>query len=154
MTYNVIMTSKNNKKISSIDEFDRTSGKKIRTVNHCLYKSIDEYDEKTGKKVRTINFNSKDESKISSVQEYDIDTGKIISISIYKRDGKTVGIVKKFDNDSVMTYHEDETDSDILNDASVSQYDIPDLINSLYSDNHSFTNIMQKNDLINSQPIT
>ena len=99
MTYNVIMTSKNNKKISSIDEFDRTSGKKIRTVNHCLYKSIDEYDEKTGKKVRTINFNSKDESKISSVQEYDIDTGKIISISIYKRDGKTVGIVKKFDVD-------------------------------------------------------
>lgn len=147
------MTSKSNKKISSIDEFDRTSGKRIRTVNHCLYKSIDEYDEKTGKKVRTINFNAKDESKISSVQEYDVDTGKIISISIYKRDGKTVGIVKKFDNDTVTTYHEDKIDSNMLSDASASQYDIPDLINSLYTGNSSFANIMQKNDLINSQPI-
>ena len=37
----------------------------------------------------------KDETKISSVQEYDIETGKIITISIYKRDGRTVSIVKK-----------------------------------------------------------
>lgn len=148
------MIPKNNKKISSIDEFDRTSGKRIRTVNHCLYKSIDEYDEKTGKKVRTINFSPKDERKISSIQEYDIETGKIISISIYKRDGKTVGIVKKFDNNkTVTTHHDEEISSNIIEDKDISRYDIPNLIDSLYSDNFNFANIMQKNDLINSQPI-
>lgn len=85
------------KKIRSIDEFDEQTGKKIRTINYVLYKSIDEYDLKTGKKIRTINFNVKDDSKISSVQEYDIETGKIIKISIYKRDGRSVSIIKNID---------------------------------------------------------
>ena len=40
---------------------------------------------------------SKDENKISSIQEYDQETGKIITISIYKRDGRTVSIIKKID---------------------------------------------------------
>lgn len=88
------------KKIRSIDEYDKETGKRIRTTNFVLYKSIDEYDLKTGKKVRTINFNIKDESKISSIQEYDIETGKIITITIYKRDGKSIGIVKKIDPDT------------------------------------------------------
>ncbi len=87
----------NDKKIRSIDEYDRKSGKKIRTVNYVLYKSIDEYDINSGKKVRTINFNIKDETKISSIQEYDTETGNIVTISIYKRDGKTVSIIKKID---------------------------------------------------------
>lgn len=87
----------NDKKIRSVDEYDRKTGKKIRTINYVLYKSIDEYDIKTGKKIRTINYNVKDENKISSIQEYDIETGKIITISIYKRDGKTVSIIKKID---------------------------------------------------------
>lgn len=87
----------NEKKIRSIDEYDRKSGKKIRTINYVLYKSVDEYDPETGKKVRTINYNVKDETKISSIQEYDIETGKIITVSIYKRDGKTVSIVKNID---------------------------------------------------------
>ena len=87
----------NDKKIRSIDEYDRNSGKKIRTVNYVLYKSIDEYDLNTGKKLRTINFNIKDETKISSIQEYDQQTGNIVTISIYKRDGKTVSIIKKID---------------------------------------------------------
>lgn len=85
------------KKIRSIDEFDRQSGKKIRTINYVLYKSIDEYDIESGKKLRTINFNVKDENKISSIQEYDIETGKVITVSIYKRDGKTLSIVKRID---------------------------------------------------------
>ena len=51
----------------------------------------------SGKKLRTINFSIKDENKISSVQEYDITTGKIIKIFIYKRDGKTVSIIKEID---------------------------------------------------------
>lgn len=85
------------KKIRSIDEFDRKSGKKIRTINYVLYKSVDEYDPQTGKKLRTINFNVKDETKISSIQEYDTETGKIVTVSIYKRDGKTVSIVKNID---------------------------------------------------------
>ena len=88
----------NDKKIRSIDEYDRKSGKKIRTVNYVLYKSVDEYDIKTGKKIRTINYSVKDESKISSIQEYDIETGKITTITIYKRDGKTIGIIKKVDS--------------------------------------------------------
>ena len=85
------------KKIRSIDEFDRESGKKIRTINYVLYKSVDEYDLESGKKIRTINFNVKDETKIFSIQEYDIDTGKIITVSIYKRDGKTISIIKRID---------------------------------------------------------
>ena len=84
----------NDKKIRSIDEYNE-NGKRIRTINYVLYKSIDEYDVKTGKKIRTINFNIKDDTKISSVQEYDIETGKIVTISIYKRDGKTISITKK-----------------------------------------------------------
>ena len=87
----------NDKKIRSVDEYDRKTGKKIRTVNYVLYKSVDEYDAETGKKLRTINFNVKDETKISSIQEYDLDTGKIVTISIYKRDGKTVSIIKRID---------------------------------------------------------
>lgn len=90
----------NDKKIRSVDEYDRKSGKKIRTVNYVLYKSIDEYDINSGKKLRTINFNIKDETKISSIQEYDPETGKIVTISIYKRDGKTVSIIKKIDPDT------------------------------------------------------
>lgn len=85
------------KKIRSIDEFDRQSGKKIRTINYVLYKSIDEYDLNSGKKIRTINYNVKDETKISSIQEYDIETGKIITVSIYKRDGKTISVIKRID---------------------------------------------------------
>lgn len=87
----------NDKKIRSIDEFDRKTGRKLRTINYVLYKSVDEFDPETGKKLRTINFNVKDENKISSIQEYDQETGKIITISIYKRDGRTVSIIKKID---------------------------------------------------------
>ena len=76
----------NDKKVRSIDEYDKFSGQKIRTINYVLYKSIDEYDLATGKKVRTTNFNIKDENKISSIQEYDLETGKIIKILIFKRD--------------------------------------------------------------------
>lgn len=85
------------KKVRSIDEYDRETGTKLRTINYVLYKSIDEYDVISGKKLRTTNFSVKDENKISSVQEYDITTGKIIKIFIYKRDGKTVSIVKEID---------------------------------------------------------
>ena len=87
----------NDKKVRSIDEYDRETGTKLRTINYVLYKSIDEYDVVSGKKLRTINFSIKDENKISSVQEYDITTGKIIKIFIYKRDGKTVSIIKEID---------------------------------------------------------
>lgn len=87
----------NDKKVRSIDEYDKFSGQKIRTINYVLYKSIDEYDLATGKKVRTTNFNIKDENKISSIQEYDLETGKIIKILIFKRDGETISIIKKID---------------------------------------------------------
>ena len=87
----------NDKKVRSIDEYDRETGTKLRTINYVLYKSIDEDDVVSGKKLRTINFSVKDENKISSVQEYDITTGKIIKIFIYKRDGKTVSIIKEID---------------------------------------------------------
>lgn len=87
----------NDKKVRSIDEYDKFSGQKIRTINYVLYKSVDEYDLDTGKKIRTINYNIKDETKISSIQEYDLATGKIIKISIFKRDGKTISIIKSID---------------------------------------------------------
>ena len=87
----------NEKKVRSIDEYDKFTGKKIRTINYVLYKSVDEYDLETGKKIRTINFNIKDENKISSIQEYDLETEKIVKISIFKRDGKTISIIKSID---------------------------------------------------------
>ena len=87
----------NDKKVRSIDEYDKFTGKKIRTINYVLYKSVDEYDLETGKKIRTINFNIKDENKISSIQEYDLETEKIVKISIFKRDGKTISIIKSID---------------------------------------------------------
>lgn len=88
----------NDKKIRSIDEFDVLSGNRIRTINYVLYKSVDEFDLKTGKKIRTINYDVKDENKISSIQEYDQETGKIVTISIYKHDGKTISIIKQIDS--------------------------------------------------------
>lgn len=87
----------NDKKVRSIDEYDKFTGKKIRTINYVLYKSVDEYDLETGKKIRTINFNIKDENKISSIQEYDLETEKIVKILIFKRDGKTISIIKSID---------------------------------------------------------
>ena len=48
------------KKVRSIDEYDRETGAKLRTINYVLYKSIDEYDVVSGKKLRTINFSVKD----------------------------------------------------------------------------------------------
>lgn len=96
----------NDKKIRSIDEFDIKTGKKVRTTNYVLYKSVDEYDLETGRKVRTINYNVKDDTKISSIQEYDIETGKIVTVSLFKRDGKTVSITKQInpDDDSALNY--------------------------------------------------
>ena len=87
----------NDNKIRSIDEYDLKSGKKIRTINYVLYKSIDEYDIESGKKIRTINYSIKDENKLSSIQEYNIETGNIISMTIYKRDGKTISVTKNID---------------------------------------------------------
>lgn len=97
-----VVYRKNGKSVDKIIEFDVTTGSKVKTTHYDYFndkkiRSVDEYDRKTGKKLRTINFNVKDETKISSIQEYDSETGKIITISIYKRDGKTVSIIKKID---------------------------------------------------------
>lgn len=97
-----VVYRKNGKSVDKIIEFDVTTGSKVKTTHYDYFndkkiRSVDEYDPETGKKLRTINFNVKDETKISSIQEYDSETGKIITISIYKRDGKTVSIIKKID---------------------------------------------------------
>ena len=97
-----VVYRKNGKSVDKIVEFDSITGSKIKTTHYDYFndkkiRSIDEYDRKTGKKIRTINFNVKDETKISSIQEYDSNTGKIVTISIFKRDGKTVSIIKKID---------------------------------------------------------
>lgn len=148
----------NDKKIRSIDEYDYNTGKKLRTINYVLYKSIDEYDIKTGKKLRTINFNVKDDTKISSIQEYDIETGKIVTISIYKRDGKTISIIKKIDpvtdevtnlvNNKNMEYKPVQfskfTTRNYDNIKSVDnkcKEDIAKLIDKLYRNNLKFENI-------------
>ena len=85
----------NNEKIRAIDEFMPDSGKKYRTVNYVLYKSIDEYDTESGERIRTINYDIKNEDKITSIQEYDIETKKLIKITLYRRDGKTISSVKE-----------------------------------------------------------
>jgi len=145
----------NDKKIRSIDEYDRETGNKVRTINYVLYKSIDEYDIKTGKKIRTINFNIKDENKISSIQEYDIETGKIVTLLIYKRDGKTVGIIKNIDpkTDKITNWVNKDDKINSINNFSTRNYenikpmdvsskeDIAKLIDNLYSNNMNFENI-------------
>ena len=146
----------NDKKIRSIDEYDLKTGKKLRTINYVLYKSVDEYDLKTGKKVRTINYSVKDETKISSIQEYDIETGKIITISIYKRDGKTISIVKRIDpkTDKVTNWINDKVEVIERNDKIFTRnYDnmkfddeeksenIANLIDNLYRKEIKFENI-------------
>ena len=95
-----VIYRKNGKSVDKIIEFDIATGSKIKTTHYDYFndkkiRSVDEFDPNSGKKIRTTNYNLKDETKISSVQEYDIETGKIITISIYKRDGRTVSIVKK-----------------------------------------------------------
>ncbi len=148
------------KKIRSVDEYDKQTGKKIRTTNYVLYKSIDEYDQKTGKKIRTINFNVKDESKISSIQEYDISTGKIIKVSIYKRDGRSVSIIKNIDpitNEVTNTFNKtiENSSSDALKYTrsydnykymksdleDKSKEDIAKLIDNLYKNNFAFESL-------------
>ena len=118
----------NDNKIKSIDEYDVETGKKVRTINYVLYKSIDEYDIETGKKIRTINFNVKDETKISSIQEYDLETGKIITISIFKRDGRTVSIVKKINPETNEV-------SDFLNKDAYSNIAKSKIVNTVSYDN-------------------
>lgn len=142
-----------NKKIRSIDEYDPKTGKKFRTINYVLYKSVDEYDIETGKKVRTINFNVKDESKVSSIQEYDIKSGKIIKISIYKRDGRSVSIIKNINpetNEVTNTYNKtiENKPIDMLKytrsydnykpSEKESKEDIAKLIDNLYNNNLVF----------------
>ncbi len=51
------------KKIRSIDEFDKESCKKIRTVNYVVYKSIDEYDLESGKNYAQLILMSKMKQK-------------------------------------------------------------------------------------------
>ena len=147
----------NDKKVRSIDEFDSVSGKKIRTINYVLYKSIDEFDLKTGKKLRTINFNVKDDSKVSSVQEYDTITGKITKISIYKKDGRSVSIIKKINpfTDKVTNMYSksiEQNPVDLTNYTTRSyenfkkidketKEDIANLIDNLYQNNLRFDNI-------------
>jgi len=145
------------KKIRSIDEFDEKTGKKIRTINYVLYKSIDEYDIETGEKIRTINFNVKDDSKISSIQEYDIKSGKIVKVSIYKRDGRSVSIIKNIDpltdevtNTFNKTVINKPTDNVSIYTRSYDNYkktekkpkeDVAKLIDNLYKNNLKFENI-------------
>lgn len=148
----------NDKKIRSIDEFDINTGKKIRTTNYVLYKSIDEYDLKNGKRFRTINFNVKDDSKISSIQEYDLETGKINKVLIYKRDGRTVSIIKNVDaksDDSSEKFKKniERKQVKLKNTVSTRSYDrvkemdeeskknIAKLIDNLYKNNLKFENI-------------
>ena len=92
-----VVYRKNGKSVDRIIEFDPHTGSKIKTTHYDYFndkkvRSIDEYDRKTGRKIRTINY-----VLYKSVDEYDLETGKIITISIYKRDGKTVSIIKKID---------------------------------------------------------
>lgn len=147
----------NDKKIRSVDEYDTNTGRKIRTINYVLYKSIDEYDLKTGKRYRTINFNVKDESKISSVQEYDIETGKIVKIVIYKRDGRTVSIVKNVGNEEniskqfnknvekklvkIQEHITTRSYNNIKQMDDEAKKDIAKLIDNLYKNNAKFENI-------------
>jgi len=149
----------NDKKIRSIDEYDSESGKKLRTINYVLYKSIDEYDLESGKKIRTINFNVRDESKISSIQEYDLETGNIIRVFIYKRDGKTVSIIKNLETGE--NEHINKFDKKVeYNPIKPSEYFttrsydniemmdnntkecVAELIDNLYKDNSGFENLI------------
>ena len=103
-----------------------------------------------------IYYSVKDETKISSIQEYDIETGKIVTISIYKRDGKTISIVKRIDpkTDKVTNWINDKVEVIERNDKIFTRnYDnmkfddeeksenIASLIDNLYRKELKFENI-------------
>ena len=131
------------KKIRSVDEYDPKSGRKIRTINYVLYKSIDEYDPQTGKKTRTINFNIKDETKVSSIQEYDQETQEISKIYIYKRDGKSINVIKNVNSKSITKIENKPQSKQVIdNIPNVSlqkpNNEIANLIDKLYGNSLSF----------------
>ena len=83
----------NDKKIKSIEEYEDNI--KIKVTTFSLFKSITEYDKKTGKKIRTLNFNQKNNSLLSSIYDYDIVTGKIVRIRVYRENGKHLSFIKE-----------------------------------------------------------
>ena len=81
------------KKISSIEEYN--DGKKFKETNFHFFMVVTDYDITSGKKVRSTNYDLKDKSKIISKYDYDAKTEKIIRISVYRPDGKTIAFIKE-----------------------------------------------------------
>lgn len=81
------------KKIKSIEEYDE--GVKIRLTLFSFFKSVTEFDKKSGKKIKTTNYTVKNDSKIMSVYDYDAETEKIVRMTVYRTDGKTVAFIKE-----------------------------------------------------------
>ena len=81
------------KKIKSIEEY--CDGIKIRLTLFSFFKSVTEFDKKSGKKIKTTNYAVKNNSKIMSVYDYDTETERIVRMTVYRTDGKTVAFIKE-----------------------------------------------------------
>lgn len=82
------------KKISAIEEYE--DGKKIRESSYNFFKVVTDFDRTSGKKIRTSNYDIKNKSKKISVYDYDTDTEKPVRITVYRPDGKSVSFIKEF----------------------------------------------------------
>ncbi|MBR6098278.1 DUF2963 domain-containing protein [bacterium] len=88
----------NDKKIKSIEEYEDDI--KIRFTAFSFFKSVTEFDRKTGKKIKTTNYNIKDDTRKISVYDYDIESGKIVRMSVYRTDGKNLAFIKEISPDT------------------------------------------------------
>lgn len=113
----------NDKKVKSVEEFDKETGLRLKVTSYTLFKSVTDFDLKTGKKVKTTNFDIKNPDKKTSVYDFDVETEKITRVTIFRSDGNSVSMVKELDPVSGMVVRSIVYKKDSTSISSVSKYD-------------------------------
>lgn len=113
----------NDKKIKSIEEFDRETGLKTKITSYTLFKSVTEFDIKTGKKFKTTNYDIKYPDKKTSVYDFDLESEKIKRVTIFRADGNSVSMVKELDTNTGMVARSIVYKKNSTSISSVSKYD-------------------------------
>ena len=113
----------NDKKIKSVEEFDKETGLKTRMTSYTLFKSVTEFDVKTGKKTKTTNYDIKNENCKTSVYDFDIELEKINRVTLFRPDGVSISMVKEIDPSTGMVTRAINYKKDSTAISSVSKYD-------------------------------
>ena len=108
------------KKINSVEEFE--NGIKIRETKYNFFKIVSDFDKTSGKKIRTSNFDMETGTKIISVYDYDIETEKLVRMSVYRPDGKSIAFIKEISPETGMLTRCINYKRDSKAISSVSQY--------------------------------